>query len=242
MPSDISMLIPPRPSQFSSRLGGFHIIVLAAFTLLGFYVCFKQIKALSMQINEVKQASQPPSITAKGSDAPLSKPTPGLNSVDDLPLHCNFTPDPLIDKDLQDVIKDFMGTDPHNVPGIPSMMSVHSPMIPTIVSVRTNGTPSSPADITDITDSIAFDPRNCDTESLQAPEGRDVEIITEQSASESGVSSGNTAGDAQELEKMSLKDLKAMAAENGITFKSSSRKADVIASILGSDKTSMGEE
>lgn len=40
--------------KLSSRLGGFHIIILAAFTLLGFYVCFKQLKTINSEVLSLK--------------------------------------------------------------------------------------------------------------------------------------------------------------------------------------------
>lgn len=45
----------PRSLRLPSRLCGFHLIVLASFTLLGFYVCLRQVKAVASQVASLKQ-------------------------------------------------------------------------------------------------------------------------------------------------------------------------------------------
>jgi hypothetical protein len=42
--------------KIQGRLGGFHIIIVAAFTLLGFYVCFKQMRVLTAEVASIRNA------------------------------------------------------------------------------------------------------------------------------------------------------------------------------------------
>lgn len=64
--------------KLSSRLGGFHLIILAAFTLLGFYVCFNQIKGLKIDVLTLKALLQEPHGRAgPGSAPPPKDPEPG---------------------------------------------------------------------------------------------------------------------------------------------------------------------
>jgi hypothetical protein len=42
--------------KIQGRLGGFHIILVAAFTLLGFYVCFKQMRVLTAEVASIRNA------------------------------------------------------------------------------------------------------------------------------------------------------------------------------------------
>ena len=93
--------------KLSSRLGGFHLIILAAFTLLGFYVCFNQIKYLKVDVLTLKALLQDP---PKRPD-PVPEPVPdpdqsaGANPPDEFE---EISAEEIQDAGLRDMLSDLV--------------------------------------------------------------------------------------------------------------------------------------
>ena len=97
-----SALMTPK---LSSRLGGFHLIILAAFTLLGFYVCFNQIRGLKIDLLTLKALLQDPKQgggTGDPEETPEETPEPGFEEI--------------AAEDLQDAAPRAMLADPVSAP------------------------------------------------------------------------------------------------------------------------------
>ncbi len=123
-----------RAPKLSSRLGEFYIIIVAAFMLLGFYVCFKKVKtihtevlALKARVHNNKCAAGPPSVSIP----PVGGAPPGPE-----PAPVGKPPQDLDADDFINIIHDIRDAGPHEMIGelvssaVPSGLDLSSPLGP----------------------------------------------------------------------------------------------------------------
>lgn len=203
-----------RAPKLSSRLGGFHLIMVAAFALLGFYVCFNQIKALKIDVISLKamihdsQRFKAPGLaepraagglghTVEEFASPKTFADPGQlpvhPSIDDFDIIESIDSEEIHDAGLRDMLSGLV----HAASSGPATGGV------TIVVGNEDVVGGVVADIQEIAEEEAAD-------------GYPPEVV-------------NNAVD--NLENLNVKDLKTLASEKGISLKGGIKKADIIALI-----------
>mgnify|MGYP003779842727 CR=1 FL=1 len=192
--------------KLSSRLGGFHLIILAAFTLLGFYVCFNQIKGLKIDVLTLKALLQEPRERAGSGSAPPTKDAePGEEQQ-----AAGGDPEPLDDfeeisaEEIQDA-------------GLRDMLS-------DLVNAAARG--SLAPDANGVTIIVGGDSDGTDMH-------HDIDIEVEEIFEEvpQPENTGEAPANADNLAALSVKDLRAMAQEKGLAVRAGAKKADIVALI-----------
>lgn len=241
--------------RMQSRLGGFHIIVVAAFTLLGFYVCFKQMRALTAEVASIKTLIKkggaieagttqtappnnakervPETIPFQGqqgvSATTLAPPTsstavPNMLHVPSMVSNNNIAYDDddygfeeidaqeIKDAGLRDMLKDLVSS---------SSCNVHTNGVTVVIGTDTTlyGQENHVGVVEDITDT--------NNEFVEEESGIPVQDLgNKEDATENRIDN---------IETLSVKDLRSIATERGIPVKQGTKKSDIIALIREAD-------
>jgi len=106
--------------KLSSRLGGFHLIILAAFTLLGFYVCFNQIKGLRIDLLTLKALLQDPKRSADHQNQTTEGGAPDhkVEEPFEQPADEDFGAEDIQDAGLRDMLSDLVNAAAGDAQGV----------------------------------------------------------------------------------------------------------------------------
>jgi hypothetical protein len=246
--------------KLQGRLGGFHIIIVAAFTLLGFYVCFKQMRVLTAEVASIRNAMkkggsleietakvvETPAVKAQVPDIQYGLPQTAQVQVQDHsrgtaildtglsgPGYCNtvqqFTTQT---KQFEEDDYGFEEIDAQEIrdAGLRDMLK-------DLVSSGSCNSHANGVTVVIGTDTKVFD---------QGQQVRIVEEIKDQEQNEQVEPNENKENHSEtkldNIESLSVKDLKIIAAERGIPVKQGTKKSELISLIREADSVIPSEE
>ena len=249
--------------KLQGRLGGFHIIIVAAFTLLGFYVCFKQMRVLTAEVASIRNAMkkggsleienakvvETPVVKAQVPDIQYGLPQTAQVQVQDHsrgtgildtglagPGYCNtvqqfttqtkqFEEDDygfeeidsqeIRDAGLRDMLKDLVSSGSYNshANGVTVVIGTDTKVFDQGQQVR-------------IVEEIKDQEHNEQNEQVKPKENKENQSETK----------------LDNIESLSVKDLKIIATERGIPVKQGTKKSELISLIREADSVIPSEE